>query len=71
MPCNLHPLAVFVPLPARHSRLASALLKSMVLLKWLPNGAAPKLSDDTISQNIIKVGARTLGAGGWGHNRSA
>lgn len=55
LPGNLHPLAVFVPLPVRHARLAAALLKSMVLLKWLPNGAAPRLSDDTISQHVIQV----------------
>lgn len=54
LPGNLHPLAVYVPPPARHSRLASALVKSMVLLKWLPNGTAPRLSDETISQTIIQ-----------------
>ena len=43
LPRNLHPLAVFLPLPAKHSRLASALLKSAVLLQvGCPSTAPPR-----------------------------
>lgn len=54
LPRNLHPLVVFLPLPVKHSRLATALLKSTVLLQWLPNGA--KLPDDVMSHKLVQVG---------------
>lgn len=49
---NLYPLVVVVPEPVLHSRLANALVKSTVLLKWGSNGsksAVPKLAHQPIS----------------------
>ncbi|GAX74943.1 hypothetical protein CEUSTIGMA_g2389.t1 [Chlamydomonas eustigma] len=51
LPRTLHPLVVFLPHPVKHARLATALLKSTVLLQWLPGGA--KLPGDVISQKLI------------------
>ena len=73
LPRNLHPLVVFLPLPAKHSRLATALLKSTVLLQWLPNGA--KLPDDVMSHKLVQVGPSTQGGvkrewmNGWRQER--
>ncbi len=55
LPCHFHPLVVFVPLPIKHNRLASALQKSTVLLKWKADGAGPSLTG--------VVGYQTLGYG--------
>lgn len=48
---NLHPLVVIVPEPVLHARLANALVKSTVLLKWAPGSRAsgPKLTPQPIS----------------------
>nr|AML78291.1 putative LOV domain-containing protein [Pleurastrum insigne] len=48
---NLQPLVVLVPEPVLHGRLANALVKSTVLLKWGPGNKAlgPKLTNQPIS----------------------
>mmetsp|Transcript_346 Transcript_346/g.905 ORF Transcript_346/g.905 Transcript_346/m.905 type:complete len:977 (-) Transcript_346:554-3484(-) len=51
---TLHPLVAFVPLPMKHQRLATGLLKSLVLLRWQPDGRGPKLSNEIISQQLYK-----------------
>jgi len=58
LPRNLHPLVVFLPLPAKHSRLYVALVKSSVVLQWPTRGA--KLTEDVTSQRLFSVRASSL-----------
>lgn len=54
LPLNLQPLVVSVGLPVSHARLANALVKSTVLLKWGHNAQGPKLGKP-IPSDTIKV----------------